>query len=405
MTDNSTIRADFPILKQIIHGNKPLIYFDNGATTQKPQVVIDCMNEYYTSYNSNIHRGAHFLANKATERYEDARITIANFIGAQPEEINFTRGTTESINLLTYAWGRKFIKEDDEIIISTLEHHANIVPWQVLCAERKAHLRVIPINAKGELILEEFDALLNARTKIVSINYVSNALGTINPIQYIIEKAHQKGALVHIDAAQAIQHMPIDVVKMNMDFLSFSGHKLYGPTGIGVFWGKAALLRKMNPYMTGGEMIKEVRFENTTFNDIPYKFEAGTPYIAGAIGLGAAVEYIQSIGFEAIQKIENELLEYATSEINKIENIILVGTAEEKASVLSFNIRNAHAYDIGVLLDKQGIAIRTGHHCCQPLMAHWNIEGTCRASFSFYNTKEEIDVFIEALKRVVRMLR
>jgi cysteine desulfurase / selenocysteine lyase len=397
------IRAQFPILSSTVY-NKPLVYLDNAATTQKPQCVIDALVEYYQSYNSNIHRGAHFLANKATEKYEDSRVTIANFINANSEEINFTKGTTESINLLTYSWGRKFIKDGDEIIISAMEHHANIVPWQVLCAERNADLKVIPINDAGEIILEEYYKLLSPKTKIVSVSYVSNALGTINPIQDIIARAHQVGALVHIDAAQAIQHTPIDVQALDCDFMSFSGHKLYGPMGIGVFYGKAALLKKMNPYMTGGEMIKEVRFEQTTFNDIPFKFSAGTPNVADAIALGVAVEWIQQIGFGYIQQKEQELLEYATLEIDKIQGVKIIGTSAKKSSVLSFIVEGKHAYDIGVLLDKFGVAIRTGHHCCQPLMMRLGIEGTCRASFSFYNTIDEVDYFIISLKKVLEML-
>jgi cysteine desulfurase / selenocysteine lyase len=392
------IRNDFPILHQKVNGYE-LVYFDNAATSQKPKQVIDAITNYYEQYNSNIHRGAHYLANYATEKYENARKSIAQFINANSEiEVNFVRGTTEGINLVANSYANKFLKAGDEILISGMEHHSNIVPWQMTCQSTGAILKVIPVLATGELDMEAFHKLLSKKTKIVSVAFISNSLGTINPVEEIILKAHAAGAVVVLDSAQAAPHYKIDVQKLDCDFIAFSGHKMYGPTGIGI------LLEKMNPYMGGGEMIKEVRFEKTTYNDLPYKFEAGTPHIEGGIGLGAAVEYINSTGIDNIAAAEHELLEYGNVILSQIENLKFIGTAKTKASVISFLLGNAHPYDVGVLLDKMGIAIRTGHHCCMPLMEHFNIEGTCRASFSFYNTKEEIDKLAEALVKANRML-
>jgi cysteine desulfurase/selenocysteine lyase len=399
-----TIRKDFPILHQIIKG-KPLIYLDNAATSQKPLRVINAIKEYYEETNSNIHRGAHYLANKATEAYENSRKTIANHINARSErEINFVRGTTEAINLVAKTYGKKFIGKGEEIIISTLEHHSNIVPWQMLCEETGAVLKVIPINEKGEIIFEEYLKLLTPKTKLVSIGYVSNSLGTINPVEDIIDKAHAIGAKVFIDAAQALPHMKVDVQKIDCDFLAFSGHKVFGPTGIGILYGKEGLLNEMPPFMGGGEMIKSVSFAKTVYNDLPYKFEAGTPHIEGGIVLGEAINYINQIGLDKIAAYEHELLEYATKELQQIDGLRIIGTADKKSSVISFLVNDIHPYDIGVLLNEQGIAIRTGHHCCQPLMDRLSIEGTCRASFSFYNTKEEIDTLSISLTKAISIL-
>jgi cysteine desulfurase/selenocysteine lyase len=398
------IRKDFPILHQKVNGYD-LVYFDNAATSQKPKQVIEAITNYYEQYNSNIHRGAHYLANYATEQYENARKKIATFINAKAErEVNFVRGTTEGINLVANSYAKKFLKAGDEILISGMEHHSNIVPWQMACEFTGAVLKVIPVLSNGELDMEAFDKLLSEKTKLVSVAYISNSLGTINPIAEIITKAHAVGAKVMLDAAQAAPHYKIDVQKLDCDFLAFSGHKMFAPTGVGILWGKENLLESMNPYMGGGEMIKEVTFEKTTYNDLPYKFEAGTPHIEGGIGLGTAIDYINSIGIENIAAAENELLQYGNEKLSAIENIRFVGTANNKASVISFLLGNAHPFDVGVLLDRMGIAIRTGHHCCQPLMKHFNIEGTCRASFAFYNTKEEIDRLVEALNRANKML-
>lgn len=403
MFDVSSIRNDFPILKQQVKG-KPLVYFDNAATSQKPQVVIDAISEYYKTINANIHRGAHHLAHLATEAYENARNTVARHLNCENAEVNFVRGTTEAVNLVAQSYGRKFIKAGDEIIVSEMEHHSNIVPWQLICEQQGAVLRVIPIRKSGELDIEAFLKLLSPKTKLVSVAYVSNALGTIHPVKEIIGKAHAAGAVVFIDAAQAMPHMGVDVKELDCDFLGFSSHKILGPTGIGVLYGKRKLLEAMPPYMGGGEMIRQVSFQKTTYNDLPYKFEAGTPDISGAIGLGVAIDYLNGIGLSNIQKYEQELLAYAIAQIGTIDGIQLVGTASHKCSVLSFNISEVHHYDVGVLLNEQGIAIRTGHHCCQPLMESFGIEGTCRASFAFYNTKAEVDVFITALKRAAQML-
>lgn len=402
---NSPWRKEFPILDQRVNNN-PLVYLDNAATTQKPQEVIDAMNRYYASYNSNIHRGAHYLANLATEKYETARNLVASYINANAaHEINFTKGTTESINLLAYAWGRKFVQPGDEILISTVEHHANIVPWQMLCEEKSAFLKVIEVDEEGNFDLADVAQKMTDKTKLVSVNYVSNALGNINPVHEIIALAKQRNILVHLDIAQAVQHFTVDVQALGCDFVSFSAHKLYGPTGVGVFWGKEKHLLSMTPFLYGGEMIKKVTFEKTTFNDLPYKFEAGTPNIAGGIGLGAAIQFIQKVGLDHIQKIEDDLVKQCLHELNKIEGIILYGNPSKKASAISFNVSEIHAYDLGVLLDKQGVAVRTGHHCCQPLMQRFNIEGTARVSFAFYNTEEEIHIFISALKNAIKILR
>lgn len=395
------VREDFPILKKLIHG-KPLCYLDNAATAQKPQTVIDALNNFYLSQNANVHRGVHHLSQVSTKAFEDTRIKIKDFINAKSEkEIIFTRGTTESINLVANSWGRQNIKEGDEIIISHMEHHSNIVPWQLLCQEKKAKLRVVPVNDRGELIFEEYKKLLNDKTKLVSIVFISNSLGTINPVDKIIQAAHAIGVPVLLDAAQAITHTNIDVQKLDCEFLAFSGHKLYGPTGIGVLYGKEKFLDEMPPYLGGGDMIAKVTFEKTTYNELPYKFEAGTSNIAGAIGLGAAIDYVNKIGMHNISDHENKLLRYATDLISEIKGLKIIGTASEKCSIISFTLENIHPHDIGTYLDYEGIAIRTGHHCTQPLMHRFNIPATSRASFAMYNTIEEIDYFIQSLKKVI----
>lgn len=403
--DIEKIRKEFPVLEQQVNG-KPLIYFDNAATTQKPKVVIDALIEYYSGYNANIHRGIHTLAEKATAAYEATRETVRSFINAEStEQVIFTRGTTEGINLVASAYGKAFIKEGDEIIISGLEHHSNIVPWQILCEEKGAVLKVIPVNEQGELILEEYEKLLSPKTKLVSVVYVSNSLGTINPVEKIVKAAHEHGAVTLIDGAQASSHLDIDVQKLNCDFFVFSSHKLYGPTGIGALYGKKELLEKMPPYQGGGEMIKNVTFEKTTYNDLPYKFEAGTPNIADTVALKYAIEFINSLGKDKIAAHENELLIHATRELQKIKGLRLIGTAKHKISVVSFVIEGMHHFDIGMMLDAKGIAIRTGHHCTQPLMDFFNIEGTSRASFAVYNTKKEIDTMVESLDRIVKVMK
>ncbi|HRN94647.1 MAG TPA: cysteine desulfurase [Chitinophagales bacterium] len=403
MNTISDVRNLFPILNQKVNG-KPLIYFDNAATSQKPKQVIEAIENYYSQYNSNIHRGAHYLANLATEAYEHSRQVIAQYLNAETQEINFVRGTTEGINLVAQTYGKANVKAGDEIIVSAMEHHSNIVPWQMLCEEKGATLKVVPIFDSGDLDMEAYEKLLSAKTKIVAVTYISNALGTVNPVQEIIAKAHEVGAVVLVDAAQAVQHKKIDVKALDVDFLAFSGHKVFGPTGIGILYGKRELLEAMPPYMGGGEMIDNVTFEKTTFNKIPYKFEAGTPHIEGGIVLGKAIEFVQEIGLDFIAEKEAELLHYGTQKLSAIDGLRFVGTAQEKCSVISFLVKDIHPYDIGTLLDKQGIAIRTGHHCCQPLMKRLQIEGTCRASFAFYNTTEEIDVFAEALEKSIAML-
>lgn len=403
--DINAIRQDFPILKREVNG-KPLVYFDNGATSQKPQLVIDAINKYYSFENSNIHRGIHTLSQEATNAYEEARKKVQRFVNAQHEhEIIFTKGTTDSINLVASSFGKKHLKKGDEIIISTMEHHSNIVPWQMICEETAAVLKVIPINDKGELLMDEFKKLLSPKTKLVAITHVSNTLGTINPVKEIIILAKEAGALILIDGAQAVPHTKIDVQELNCDFYAFSGHKMFGPTGVGILYGKEAVLNDLPPYQGGGDMIKTVTFEKTTYNCLPHKFEAGTPNIVGGIGLGVAVDYMNSIGIDKIEAYEHELLTYATEQIKQIEGVRIVGEAQNKASVLSFVVDGTHPSDIGMIIDKLGVAIRTGHHCTEPLMNRLNVPGTARASFAFYNTKEEIDIFIAALKRAVTMLK
>jgi cysteine desulfurase / selenocysteine lyase len=401
--DVDRIRADFPVLHQTVNG-KPLVYLDNAASSQVPQVVIDRGSIYLEHEHSNIHRGVHYLSQKATTAYEGAREKVKRFINArEAKECIFVRGATEGINLVMHGYGRKFIGPDDEIIISAMEHHANIVPWQMLSEEKGARLRVIPMNDAGELLLDEYDGLLNERTKFVAVTHVSNALGTVNPVKEIIERAHKYGVPVLIDGAQSAPHMPIDVQDLDCDFFAFSGHKMYAPTGSGIVYGKAELLKRMNPFQGGGDMIKSVTFEKTIYADLPNKFEAGTPAIASQIGLGAAIDYVDSIGREAAAAHERELLRYATERISAIEGVRIIGTAREKASVLSFVIEEIHPHDIGTILDQEGIAVRAGHHCAQPVMQRFNIAATARASFAFYNTKEEADALAQAIERVIEV--
>ena len=403
MLDIQKIRADFPILSQKVNG-KPLVYFDNGATSQKPQVVIEAISKYYKEINANIHRGVHTLSQLATDAYEVSRGTIQSHINAKLAcEVIFTSGTTHAINAVANGFA-SFLKAGDEVLVSALEHHSNIVPWQMLCERTGATLRVIPMNEKGELILSEYEKLLSNKTKIVTVNHISNALGTINPIKYMIDKAHEVGAAILIDGAQAVPHLKPDVQALDCDFYVFSGHKICGPTGVGILYGKEAWLHKLPPYQGGGEMIATVSFEKTTYADLPHKFEAGTPNIEGGIVLGTAIDYLNEIGFDNIAQYEHELLEYATEKLLQIEGLKIFGTAEAKTSVISFNIGNIHPYDIGTIIDKLGIAVRTGHHCAQPIMDFYKILGTIRASFAFYNTKEEIDIMIAALKKAQMML-
>lgn len=398
------IRKDFPTLLQEVNG-KPLVYLDNGATAQKPQSVIDCINTYYTDYNANIHRGVHHLSQVATQAYEDARTKLQQFLNAKyNHEVIFTKGTTDGVNLVANTFAKKYLKEGDEILISAMEHHSNIVPWQMACENAGATLKVIPMSLKGELIIEEFDKLLTDKTKLVAVTHVSNTLGSINPVEYIIEKAHAKGAKVLLDGAQAVPHTKVDVQALNVDFYVFSGHKLFGPTGVGILYGKEEVLNDIPPYQGGGDMIKTVTFEKTTYNELPHKFEAGTPNIVGGIALGAAVDYINEIGYDFIEHQEKELLEYATERLKSVPKVKFIGEAENKASVISFLIEGAHPYDVGTILDKLGVAVRTGHHCTQPLMDFYQIPGTVRASFAFYNSKEDVDTFITALERAVGML-
>jgi len=403
MLDIQKIRADFPILSEKVNG-RPLVYFDNGATSQKPQVVIDAISKYYQEYNANIHRGVHTLSQLATDAYEVSRCKIQKHLNAKfPHEVIFTSGTTHAIN--TVASGiSTMIKAGDEVLVSALEHHSNIVPWQMLCERTGAILKVIPMNEKGELVLSEYDKLLSHKTKIVAVNHISNALGTINPIEYLIEKAHQYGAAVLIDGAQATPHLKPDVQELDCDFYVFSGHKICGPTGVGILYGKEAWLNKLQPFQGGGEMIATVTFEKTTYAELPHKLEAGTPNIEGGIVIGTAIDYLNEIGFDNIAAYEQELLDYATKKLLEIEGLKIFGTAENKTSVISFNIAEIHPYDIGTIIDKLGIAVRTGHHCAQPIMDYYSIPGTIRASFAFYNTKEEIDIFVDALKKAVSML-
>ncbi len=397
------IRSQFPVLHQEVNG-KPLVYLDNAATTQKPQSVIDALSDYYQKDNSNIHRGAHTLAARATDYFEKTRLMVQQFTNArEPDEIIFTKGTTEGINLVANTFGRKFVHEGDEIIISSLEHHSNIVPWQMLCEEKGAVLKVIPINDKGELLLEEFDKLLSPRTKLVSIVHVSNALGTVNPVDYIIKQAHAAGAKVLLDGAQSSSHLTLDVQQLDCDFLAFSAHKIYGPTGLGVLYGKREVLEAMPPYMGGGEMIKEVTFEKTTYNDIPFKFEAGTPNIADVIAFQKALEFVNGLGKKNMVAHENEVLRYADEKLRTIKGYIPVGEAKDKVSILSFLIRGMHPFDVGMMLDAGGIAVRTGHHCTQPLMNRFQIEGTVRASFSVYNTEEEVDILYNSLSKIAKI--
>ncbi len=403
MLDIKKIRKDFPILHRKVNGY-PLIYFDNAATSQTPQIVIDSIVDYYSNYNANIHRGVHTLSQEATDAYEKARIKIQkHFNAAKSHEIIFTSGTTHAINLVANGFS-SLLKKGDEIIVSALEHHSNIVPWQMLCEKTGAVLKVIPMSLEGELILEEFDNLLSDKTKLVFVNHVSNALGTINPIEKIIAKTHAVGAVILIDGAQATPHIKPDVQQLDCDFYVCSAHKLCGPTGVGMLYGKEAWLHKLPPYQGGGEMISEVTFAKTTYADLPHKFEAGTPNISGGIAFGVALDYMNNIGFENIQAYEKELLDYATKKLLKIEGLKIYGTSKNKASVISFNIEKVHPYDIGTIIDKLGIAVRTGHHCAQPIMDFYKIPGTIRASFSFYNTKEEIDTFVAAVVRAKNML-
>jgi cysteine desulfurase / selenocysteine lyase len=403
MFDVQKVRADFPILSQKVNG-KPLVYFDNGATSQKPQVVIDAISKYYSEINANIHRGVHTLSQLATVAYETSRNTIQDHLNAKHNhEIIFTSGTTFGINLVANGFA-SLLKAGDEVMVSALEHHSNIVPWQFLCEKTGAKLVVIPMNEKGELVISAFDNLLSEKTKIVTVNHISNALGTVNPIEYIIKKAHGVGAAVLIDGAQATPHLRPDVQALDCDFYVFSGHKVCGPTGVGILYGKEEWLRKLPPYQGGGEMIAEVTFEKTTYADLPHKFEAGTPNISGGIVLGTAIDYMNSIGFDNIAAYEHELLVYGTKRLQEIKGVTIYGTTENKTSVISFNIEGIHPYDIGTIIDKLGIAVRTGHHCAQPIMNFFNIPGTIRASFAFYNTKEEIDIFVEAVKKAQMML-
>jgi cysteine desulfurase/selenocysteine lyase len=397
------IRQDFPALRQQVYG-KNLIYFDNGATSQKPQMVLDAINQYYSKDNANIHRGVHHLSQKATNEYEEAREIIRRFINAEKkDEIIFTKGTTDGINLVANSFG-ELLSAGDEIMISAMEHHSNIVPWQMLAERKKLVLKVIPINKRGELIMEDFQNMLSSKTKLVAVTHISNSLGTINPVEEIIEAAHAVGAKVLIDGAQSVQHTKVDVVAMNCDFFVFSGHKVFGPTGIGVLYGKEAILDEMPPYQGGGDMISKVTFERTTYNELPFKFEAGTPHIAGGICLGTALNYLDQFNPHELEEYERELTEYAQEMLETFENIRLIGTAKNKTSVVAFTVDGIHPFDIGTLLDKQGIAVRTGHHCTQPLMDFYQIPGTVRASFAFYNTREEIDQFIVAVEKSISML-
>ncbi len=403
--DIQKIRKDFPTLKSKVNG-KDLVYLDNGATAQKPQVVIDRINDYYKNENANIHRGVHRLSQDATEAYEESRRKIQGFLNAEhEEEIIFTSGTTDSINLVANCFGRKFLSEGDEVIISHMEHHSNIVPWHMICEEVGAILKVIPISDEGELIMDDFKSLVSDRTKIISVTHVSNTMGTINPVDEIISYAHSMNIPVMLDGAQAVPHQKVDVQALDVDFYAFSGHKMFGPTGTGVLYGKKSWLDNMPPYRGGGDMIKSVSFEKTIYNDLPHKFEAGTPNIAGGIALGAAVDYMNVIGIQNIEKYEHDLLEYATEKMTHIEGLRIIGTASKKAAVISFVVDGTHPYDIGTLLDQMGVAVRTGHHCTEPLMKRFDIPGTARASFAFYNTREEIDYLVECLNRALNMLR
>ena len=403
--DIERIRNDFPILQTMVYGHQ-LVYLDNAATTQKPVQVLDTLEQYYREYNSNVHRGVHHLSQLATETYEHARKKVADFIHAKKTaEIIFTKGTTDGINLVASSFGKKYIKEGDAVVISAMEHHSNIVPWQIICEDRKAVLKVIPINEKGELLMNEYEKILRSfNVKIVAVTYVSNTLGTVNPVEEIIEIAHKNDIPVLLDIAQGIQHLPVNVEELDVDFAVFSGHKIYGPTGIGVLYGKEKWLNEMPPYQGGGDMIKTVTFEKTTYNELPYKFEAGTPDISGAIGLGAALDYVSSIGIPWIEEAEHELLLYALDALSAVKSLRSIGQAENRAASISFLVGNIHPFDMGELLDKQGIAVRTGHHCTQPLMDFYKIPGTVRASLSFYNTKEEIDRLVTCIEKAIKIL-
>jgi len=399
--DVNRIREDFPILKQRIHG-KPLVYLDNAASAQKPQAVIDAISHFYSTNYANVHRGIHWLSERATEAYEAARVSVQRFIGAaEANEIIFVRGTTEAINLVAQTYGKTHVRAGDEILISTMEHHSNIVPWQMLCEATGAVLRVVPISDEGELLLDDYESLVTTKTKFVAIAHVSNVLGTVNPIRRIVEIAHRHQVPVLVDGAQAAPHVALDVQALDCDFYAFSGHKLFGPTGVGVLYGKASLLEAMPPYQGGGHMIQSVTFEKTTYNKVPDRFEAGTPNIAGVVGLGAAIDYVNEIGLEAITAYERELLAYATDRLSKISGLRLIGTAKEKAGVLSFVAEGVHPHDLGTLLDNEGIAIRAGHHCAQPLMSRFGVPATARASLAFYNTREEIDVLTAGIHKAI----
>ena len=401
--DVARIREDFPILDQMVNG-KPLVYLDNAATTQKPQVVIDALVNYYTSDNSNVHRGVHTLSQRATEDFDIGRSKARQFLNAgSDQEIIFVKGTTDGINLVAQSYARPNLGEGDDIIISTMEHHSNIIPWQVLCQEKGAHLRVIPISDAGELLIDEYEKLLTPRTKLVAITHVSNVLGTVNPIEQIVEIAHNRGVPVLVDGAQAVPHMAVDVQKLGCDFYVFSGHKIYGPTGIGVLYGKSELLEAMPPYQLGSEMIKSVTFDHTIYNALPFKFEPGPPHIAGVIGMGAAIDYLNGIGMDRIDAYEHDLLEYGMECLSGIDGVQLIGTAPGKSSVMSFVMDSAHPHVIGTILDTEGVAVRTGHHCAQPLMHRFGVPATARASLSFYNTKDEIDLLVKAIDRVIEV--
>lgn len=401
--DVARVRADFPVLRQTVNG-KPLVYLDNAASSQVPQMVIDRTSKYLEEEHSNIHRGVHYLSQRATTAYEAAREKVKRFINARhAKECIFVRGCTEGVNLVMHGYGRKFVKEGDEIIVSAMEHHSNLVPWQMLCEEKGARLRVIPMNQAGELLLDEYDALLNERTKLVAVTHVSNALGTINPLKEIIARAHAQGVPVCVDGAQAVPHLAVDVQELDADFYTFSGHKMFAPTGSGILYGKLAWLEKMQPFQGGGSMIRTVSFEKTTYAGVPEKFEAGTPAIAAGIGLGAAIDYLNSVGIDNIAAYEHELLEYATRRLSDIPEVRIIGTAREKASVISFTIGDIHPHDIGTILDQEGIAVRAGHHCAQPVMQFYQVPATARASFAFYNTKEEVDALAAAIENVIEI--
>jgi cysteine desulfurase/selenocysteine lyase len=401
--DVEEVRQDFPILGEKVRG-KPLVYLDNAATTQKPEVVIETLEKYYRTENANIHRGIHFLSERATQAFEEARATAARFLGAaETHEIVFVRGTTEAINLVAQSYGRKFIGEGDEIVLSAMEHHSNIVPWQILCEQVGAKLRVIPMNDDGDLLIDEYERLLSDRTKLVAVTHLSNALGTINPVGEIIQIAHGHGVPVLVDGAQAAPHLSLDVRELDCDFYAFSGHKLYGPTGVGVLYGKAGLLDAMPPYQGGGDMISSVSFEKTLYNVLPYKFEAGTPNIAGVIGLGAAIDYLTTTGLERVAAHERELLAFAAEAVSTIKGVRIIGTAKERAAVLSFVLDGVHAHDVGTILDQEGIAIRTGHHCAMPVMERFGVTATARASLALYNTREEVDALVGAIEKVKRV--